>query len=207
MSRPAQSADRMIEIQTPGGDRYTRVQMTGYAIRELLDSPRVQVREVTREEAVRAAAARGVELPVVGPEEWDRPWFIVKGGIGLPNLLNAEIEVYVHPNWTVSAGYGVGLLPSVFSASVRWRPDATCFGCGGRNLFTIGFGIDGMVAPLENGNAEGLITASADAFYLHRFAEHFGWLIGIRLGIGPTIGGGGSPEPGLNLFLYTGFAF
>ena len=204
---PSVARAQMIEVRTPGGERYTSVNLTQAALVELVQAPGAQVREVTYEEAAAEARVRGIELPVVGPEAWGKPWFLVKGGIGLPNLVNAEVEVFVHPNWTVSAGYGAGLLPSVFSASVRWRPDATCFGCDGRNLFSIGFGIDGHVAP-NNGNPEGLITASADAFYLHRFAEHFGWLIGMRLGIGPTIGGrNGPPEPGINVFLYTGFAF
>src|SRR5690606_29372072 len=115
-------------VQAPGGERYTGIRITGNALQQIIEGG-AEVREVPREEALRAAAARGVALDEVPAEAWGKPWFIVKGGVGLPNLVNAEIEVYVHPNWTVAAGYGAGLLPSVFSASVRWRPDATCWGC------------------------------------------------------------------------------
>ena len=184
-------ADEMISVSSPypdrTGDRYERVSLTAAAVQEAMNAPGAEVRQVSEAEAVATAAAHGVTLaaPAVGSPAWGHPWVIVKAGIGLPANLNAEIEVYVNDNWTVGGSAGTGLLGTVFSATVHWRPDATCWGCHGKNLFSLGFGIDNMVDVVGN-ETDILIAANIDATYIHRFAEHFGWIIGLKIGAGPA---------------------
>jgi hypothetical protein len=210
----------MVEVVTPA-DEYQPVALTRAAVAEAMASPGAEIRVVTEDEARAAARVRGVDIPEVSPESagYGRPWFIIKLGIGLPTLIGADIEVYVHDRWTVEGGVGFGIAGLTFMGAVRWRPEATCWGCRGKNVFSIGFGLEGHAGfPSDQKVVAALLVASADAFYLHRFAEHFGWVIGLKAGLGVTSDIATAPdpygyerpfgvEPAMVFLLYTGFQF
>lgn len=210
-----------IEVDDESGYLSMPAHFDSKVVERLMSGRDVEISELDDEEARALAESRGIELPAVpaGRDEndgnWGRPWFVVKAGVGLPNLLNAHVEIFVHRNWTVEVGGGWGLLPMAVEGSIRWRPDATCWGCDGRNFFSLGFGVDTLVGGTE-GSAGGvalLVTASVDAMYIHRFAKHFGLVAGTRWGVGATteFGAGRNPshvEPALNIvLLYVGLAF
>lgn len=156
-----------------------------------------------------------LKAPEPDDDDYGRPWFIVKAGIGIPNLVNAHVEVFVDRNWTVELGVGAGLLPMGFESSIRRRPEATCWDCDGDNSFSIGYGLDTLFAGTEgpSGGVAILMTASVDVMYIHRFAKHVGLMVGSRAGIGLTteLGTGRAwwkLEPGLNIILLqAGLAF
>lgn len=142
--------------------------------------------------------------------DWNHPWVIVKAAIGVPGNINAIVEVYVGDTITIEVGAGTGLAAHVFTGAIRWRPEATCWGCKGRNAFSVGFGLVGLGATPNYTRWEGMIAAEADAFYMHRFVEHFGLVVGLKTGVGPTIwmlNDQPRVDPGLILQGYTGLAF
>ncbi len=169
-----------LEIDSDCTD-HTRVAVSLGAVSEFLASPDTEVRRATPDEVIAEANARGDRAMASGA--YSRPWFIVKVGIGMPNLVSAHLEVFVADNISVEVGAGAGLLPSVYEASIRWRPEATCFGCHGKNFFSIGFGIDPGVYGTPNHTGV-VILGTVDATYIHRFAEHFGFFVSTKAGIG-----------------------
>ena len=217
----------MIQIESQSAqEQYRTVSLTSGAVKDLIANPGTTVTQVTAEEAVQAAAARGVALPAptAGGKNYGHPYFIVKAGIGLPALINAEIEVYITDNITLEGGVGGSLGGTIFTGSVKWRPDATCWGCHGSNMFSIGFGVENQTSVGSSSRNEVIFLGTVDAMYVHRFAEHFGWVIGLKLGAGVDLGvmnassvpspsgqtSGtyvGAVDPGLSGFLYTGFSF
>lgn len=204
------SNDGETELQT------TRARFTSDAVAGIIASGQYEAEKVSDGEAHALATSRGVVLPESAPGDYGRPWFIVKAGIGLPNLISAHVEIFVRDDLTVELGAGTGLLPTVYEGSVRWRPHATCWGCNGKNFFSIGFGLDPGVY-LNTGSTEGgvgvMVTATVDLMYIHRFARHFGIMVGSRAGIGAVTEFGQSRdwqriEPALKLnLLEVGFVF
>lgn len=218
-SAPLLAAD-MIEVAEPTPEAHAPVILTHTVVRSILRTPGTEVREVTEEEVIAEAAARGVTIPATAKTSvnYGHPWFIVKGGIGVPGNLNVDVEIYVHDNVTVEVGVGGGLLGTFYNGSVRWRPDATCWGCHGKNLFSIGFGAEFDITFYPEGGGgrpEMLLAATVDAMYIHRFTEHFGLVFGTKIGLGPTFFFGtredGTSELrsdlGLTFMLYTGLSF
>ena len=57
------------------------------------------------------------------------PAVIARAGIGLPNLVGGQLEVFVADAWSVEVGGGMGLLPGTVTLGTRWSPEATCWGC------------------------------------------------------------------------------
>ena len=142
------------------------------------------------------------------PPEWEHPWVVLKLGLGSPGNVNASAEVLLTWNFAFELGAGAGLGANAIEAGLRWRPSATCWGCRGANLFTLGFGA--MVYELTRGSGpwDVLPTVGVDGFYAHRFRRHFGLVVGTRAGIGPYLSGFGrrvSVQP--ELFLYGGLLF
>ncbi len=217
----------MIQIDAqPVSDQFSTVSLTSGAVSDLMSSPGVSVTLVSANEILRAAAERGVALtvPPSDRKDYGHPYFIVKAGIGLPALVNAEIEVYITSNITVEGGVGGSLGGTIFTGALKWRPDATCFGCNGSNMFSIGFGVENQSSTGASTRNEVIFLGTVDAMYVHRFAEHFGWVIGLKLGGGVDLGiinadalpsqSGqttgtyvGAVDPGITGFLYTGFSF
>lgn len=205
--------------------RHQPVFITSVAVKELMVSPGVEIREVTQEELFASASAHGVTLPSSAldhPGGSDRPWMIVKTGVGLPATISAELEVYVHPHVSVAINIGSGV-PSdlfLFMGSVTWHPDATCWGCDGKDPVALGFGLNSGIVTTPT-QTDPLITGSMEFQYMHRFAEHYGWVMGLRPAAGPVwdhfIGQQGSPAEydfrntkphlALTFFLFIGFSF
>lgn len=160
----------------------TPARVTRAALTEMVRTGQAEIVEVRTAEAMKIAAAHGV---VLNPAKtgYDHPWFIVRAGVGLPNLVSAHLEVFVSDHLTLEVGTGAGLLPSVYEGSIRWRPSATCFNCRGRNLFSIGFGIDPGFYTY-NSSLGVMLVASVDATYILRAFEHFGIAISTRAGAG-----------------------
>src|SRR5262245_60620548 len=105
------------DYDTQGNElRNTRAVFTSDVVEGILVSGKYESEELTQEEAEALAKERGVPMPAApaGAANYGRPWVIVKAGIGLPNLLAAAVEIFVHRNVTVEVGAGVGLLPTVF---------------------------------------------------------------------------------------------
>ena len=163
--------------------------------------------EVTEEEAVQNAKENGLALRRREKDDpqFGRPWFILKTGFGLPNLINMHFEVFVSDRISLEIGGGMGLLPTMYEGNIRWNPAATCWNCDGKNSLALGFGIDNLFG--KDGKALAvLVTASLDVKYVHRFSQHFGLVIGSHAGLGITTEFGSDRdwthiEPGLNLTL------
>ncbi len=188
----ASSGSPMIEVGGAGAagsdseaalDETARIpaRITADIVRAIVASGEYTVEEIADAELEAELSRRA------GKRFEDHPWVIVRAGIGLPNLVFASIEIYVAREWTVELGAGTGLLPPIFEGAVRYRPEAMCWGCGGRNSLSLGVGVDGGFygnnsdPTLVNGL---LLMGSVDLMYMHRFAEHFGFVIGSRLGLG-----------------------
>lgn len=146
------------------------------------------VREVllTPSAAQEVFEAEGVEIHRI-VDEWGRPLVVAKLGIGLPGNVNAQLEIYVAETVTVEAGGGTGLLGHAVMGAVRWRPEATCWGCNGKRAFSIGLGAEAHALFASN-ETDVIIAASADAQYVRRFAKHFGLVLGLKAGVGPVAG-------------------
>ena len=153
---------------------------------QLISTPQIEREELTTDEARSRALSAGIELPEIESEsQFEHPWVVLKGGIGIPNLVSAQIEIFVHRNWTLNLTSGRGLLPAYYEGLIRWRPDATCWGCSGKNYVSIGFGA-GPGFYLDGPRTGVVVTTSVDLMYIHRFAEHFGLMIGTSIGAGLT---------------------
>jgi len=182
------SVPAMIEV---GGDQAASIpaRITPEIYRAILASGEYTLEEVRDAATLEILSTSAASSSTEGRSRRfeDHPWFILRAGIGLPNLVFASIEIYVKREWTVELGAGAGLLPSIFEGAIRYRPEAMCWGCGGRNSLSIGVGVDGGVYG-TNSDVTALngimLMGSADLMYMHRFAEHFGFVIGSRLGVG-----------------------
>jgi hypothetical protein len=140
--------------------------------------------------------------------DWEHPWVVLKLGLGTPGNINLGVEVQATQNFALEVGAAAGLGANALEAGLRWRPDATCWGCRGANLFTLGFGAMGYALTRGNGQWDLMPALDVDAFYAHRFARHFGIIVGTRLGLGLYVSGyngaaGLQPE----LLFYSGFTF
>lgn len=162
-------------------------QVTAAAVTDLVRSGQAVVVQVNTAEAMKRAAISGV---ILSPEKtrFNRPWFIVRGAVGLPNLVSAHLEVFVNDTLTLGVGAGSGLLPPIYEGSIRWRPKATCFNCHGRHFLSFGFGIDPAFyftnGAFSNGSLGVLVVGSVDATYVVRLFKHFGLTLSTRWGIG-----------------------
>ncbi|HTL11234.1 MAG TPA: hypothetical protein VL588_02020 [Bdellovibrionota bacterium] len=210
---PARAALIEVAEEPPvDSDPAIRAVFTPEVAQALLSSSTSEIHELTPVEESEARAAGHLHDD---PSTWGRPWFIVKAGLGLPNLIGAYIEIFVRREWTVGIGTGTGLLPPVIEGTIRWRPDATCWGCDGKNFLSLGFGIDPAVywtQGLFHGNTGVMVTASVDLLYIHRFTEHFGLTLGTQLGVGGVTEFGGTQsfkvEPTFKInLIQVGFAF
>lgn len=115
---------------------------------------------------------------------WQRPWITVKAMADIPYGVGVGAEVFVHDTWSV--GLDVNFSP----AGVFYRAHGTywpLFKTGLRaNQFLAGFGGD---VSMTFGDFPGraafvVIPASVDMRYLGRPLEGFGFIIGLRNGIG-----------------------
>jgi len=147
--------------------------------------------------------------------DWERPFLMMKGVVGIPDLVGGRLEVLLpRVPVTVEAGVSVnGLIGNVLALAVKARPDATCWGCQGKSMFSIGFGVEANYI-LHSPKKDAMIVAGVvDMFYLYRFVEHFGLMAGLRGGLGlgwdiDKIGGlRKAPEFSMLAMLYMGIAF
>lgn len=126
------------------------------------------------------------------------PTVIVAGGVGMPNLLHAHAEVFVAEQWSVEVGGGVGLLPPLITAGVRWSPESTCFWtCWEGHGVRLSPGVTWYFPPSLP--QEGLATLNADLAWFWRGESGWGVTAGVRLGLGIAYGqvaDGTKIEPG-----------
>lgn len=90
--------------------------------------------------------------------------------------------------------------------------DATCFGCHGNNLFSIGFGAE-VYAEVDRGfdsSPSMMLAFSTDFMYIHRFSKNFGTILGPGFGFGPApiyVDDHWESDLGAVFMLYTGVVF
>jgi hypothetical protein len=180
----SESAFEMGELSSKGTVLHALI--TPEIVTHLLSNPVIEPEELTDDEARARALPAGIELPAIQSQaHFDHPWVVLKAGIGIPNLVSAQIEIFVHRNWTLNLTTGRGLLPAYYEGLIRWRPEATCWGCDGKNFVSIGFGV-GPGFYLDGPRTGVVVTSAVDLMYIHRFAEHFGLMIGTSIGAGLT---------------------
>ena len=190
---------------------YSPAVFSGKVVAALIANNQAEIVEVTSEEILALAHQRGIGLPAIAPtdEAWKQPWLIVKiPGVGLPGNINANIEIFVHDETSVEAGVGAGLLGTWYTGSVHWYPSTTTWGKK-RNQLSMGFGVDVAVAGQVEGahSYAAVFGPSVEARYLARPWKRFGFVLGLRGGLGATFEVGGPPEPALNILMYSGFLF
>lgn len=129
------------------------------------------------------------------PSRWQRPNVMVGVGVGRPALVSVRFETWLSSQFSTEVGFGLPELDFDELAAdivIRYRPDALCFGCGERQLLTIGFGI----------GAVGVADRSFDAWQLalgpdvavtgvHWFTPQLGAHATVRAGFGPELTGPG----------------
>ncbi len=184
-------------VEAEFGPEQTRpVAIDPRVARSLSQHPDASLVTVDEATAIAQAKQGGVTL-----KPWGHPWVIIKAGIGVPGNINAQIEIYVHQNWSFEVGAGTGLLGTYYNGTVRWHPDATTWNWFSvdkttgnvlsENTFQLGWGVEEGGAPggsWGTGSSAGVlyVAPNLDAQYIHRFTEHFGWTFGTKVGIGPA---------------------
>ena len=173
-------------------------------LKGLAESVAIERRDLTADEGAEILAREGV---LFESKDYGRPLVELVAGIGMPNLLNARVEVSVADSWSVGLGGGIGLLPAAVEATVRWTPPGLTLGDGKRNQLSLGLGPDLLVMPWD-GMVAFILAGSVELEYLHWFSESFGFTIGTRWGLGATTEFGPSQstqsfkiEPALNIVL------
>ena len=164
----------------------------------------ITARELSADEGSELLAREGV---LYEDNAYGRPLVEIVAGIGMPNLLNARVEVSVADSWSIGLGGGIGLLPASVEATVRWTPPGLTLGDGKRNQLSLGIGPDLLVMPWD-GMVAFILAGSVELEYLHWFSKSFGFTIGTRWGIGATTEFGSAQstqtpkiEPALNIVL------
>lgn len=155
--------------------------------------------------------AQASEAPApAATEAWPRPYVIAKLGLGIPGVPGVSAEFFVRDSLTVEAGAGNGPIGAYGSLSARWRP---CWGCREHGAaLSAGLGPELTVIPSgEQGRTGIILAAIADLAFTYRFAPHFGWTLGLKLGAGPEWdfldGALYVVEPAIVGALYTGIQF
>jgi len=127
----------------------------------------------------------------------DHPHVMVAASAGLPNLLDAAVEVFVTDRVSVEAGAGVGLLPLSVHAGGRWSALAPS-GWGGHR-FRAAPGATVYVFPSQPQEGLGVVDVDLAWVYTGRVA---GVSVGARLGVGLAWGvvtDRAKVEPGLEV--------
>ena len=118
------------------------------------------------------------------------PNSILAVGVGTPSLLSVRGEAWLGDEVEGELGVGVdGFDDPAFGAdyAVRWRPDFTCFGCGGRVLVTLGLGLGGTVGPPPGFEGPWAFAAGPDLAgnLVAWVGPTVGLELGLRGGVGP----------------------
>lgn len=115
--------------------------------------------------------------------EWDRPYGIVKAGIGLPGLPGVAAEIFLRDRLTIQAEGGTGLIGAYGAVSVRYRP---CLGCDRWGpAIALGVGPELTVVPFgEDERTAILPTLTVEPAFSFRFHERFGLVLGVKFGVG-----------------------
>lgn len=116
-----------------------------------------------------------------------RPTAILRAGVGLPNLLSAQAEVFVSESWSIEVGGGVGLLPATVTVGTRWTPQATCWlGCWEGHSVRLSPGLTWYAFPSQV--SDGLLTLNGDLAWFYRSEAGIGVSAGLRAGLGMAYG-------------------
>lgn len=120
-------------------------------------------------------------------DDFQPPNSVIQAAVGTPTLVNGRGEAWFGSE--VSAGLGVGTLGDTdlgFDGTLHWRPGFGCFGCGDRNLVTLGAGLGVLVAPPVSVDDWSLAAGlDLDATFVHWFSH--------QTGLSVTVHGGGGP--------------
>lgn len=134
-----------------------------------------------------AAALSGV----AHAEDFQSPNTLLTAAVGRPWLVSARAEAWIGDGVTGEVGVGAlgdgaaweGLIGVDWA--IRWRPDALCFGCGSRNLLSVGVGPGGWVVPPLERDGVGL-AAGGDLglAYVHWLTRQTGFTVSGKVGGG-----------------------
>jgi hypothetical protein len=154
---------------------------------------------------IAALAALALAAPATQPvERWQRPWLVAKAIADVPYGAGAGLEVFVSNDWAVGADVNFSPVGIFYRASLHyWLP----LKAGRRHhQFMLGLGGDfsATFGPIPGGGAFVIIPGSLDLRYVGRPIEAFGFVIGLRSGVGVAVP---TPHFALSIVTYAGFVF
>lgn len=147
------------------------------------------------------------ESPVRMPD----PNVIVGAAAGRPALVSLRAEGWLADQLSVEVGFGLpGLDVDELAAdlTLRLRPDLLCFGCGGRDLLTLGVGVAG-VGTADRRIQDWRLAVGPDVAVtgVHWLNPKLGLQATVRGGAGPTFTGAGADAVDGWVFAGAGLSF
>lgn len=119
---------------------------------------------------------------VLGPE---RPYVLLKVGLGLPGLPGYAAEVFLADQWTLELEGGTGLIGAYGLVGGRWRP---CWGCDDGAGFALGLGPELAFIPYGDHGRTAIYAAFAvSPAFVYRFSPHFGLTTGLKVSVGSGV--------------------
>lgn len=117
-----------------------------------------------------------------GPE---RPYGLLKVGLGLPGLPGYAAEIFLSDAWTLELEGGNGLIGGYGLVGGRWRP---CWGCDDGAGFALGLGPELAFIPYGDHGRTAIYAAVAIApAFVYRVSSHFGLTTGLKVSTGSGI--------------------
>lgn len=118
----------------------------------------------------------------LGPE---RPYGLLKVGLGLPGLPGYAAEIFVADTWTLELEGGNGLIGGYGLVGGRWRP---CWGCDAGAGFALGLGPElAFIPDGEHGRTAIYGAFAVSPAFVYRFAPHFGLTTGLKVSVGSGV--------------------
>ncbi|MCP4682738.1 MAG: hypothetical protein GY864_10430 [Desulfobacterales bacterium] len=113
----------------------------------------------------------------------DRTRFTAKLGFGIPGLVQGGMEVFVNDHFTAEAGIGKAPLNMVYTAIVRWRPEATCWKCEAEKQYHLAFGLEANFLPEGDLWKRAMFIAGPDIdfHYQRKLKKNRAWVLGLRI--------------------------
>jgi hypothetical protein len=139
------------------------------------------------------------------------PLILVKGGLGMPLLVNGRLEVFFVPEWSAELGGSWGLIPNGIITGVNYRPHWMCLGCQGPLRLGLGLGLEHALFAFNEDftpfGPEGMLVLKPGVYSAWNVFSRVGFYAAAHLGAGIAWGFPPGLEPAILILLETGFAF
>lgn len=140
-------------------------------------------------------------------ERWQRPWVLVKGVVEIPYGAGAGVEIFASD--TLSVGTDVNFSPAgtFVRASLHYWPVLRTGRRAHQFLLGAGGDLSATFGAFAGRVAFVIVPASVDLRYLARPLEAFGFVAGLRVGVGFGLQQAVPSHFALSVVTYVGFAF